>query len=184
MLAVLTQVAQAASDFNYNYDYNFNSNQVDTASAGLAVGMLLTILVVGLIAYLFFSFCFMKIFQKAGRKDAWAGFVPIYNNWVLNEVAGRPGWWALAGLIPFVGGVLALIVAIVVSIDLAKSFGKSGGFAALLILLPFIGYPMLAFGSAEYKGPAGPDGAKPTDQPPAAPQPPAAQPPQQPPVVQ
>lgn len=178
MLAVFSQLAQATSDLNYNYDYDFSSvANNDAASAGVAVGMMLFILAFALVAYLFFSFCFMKIFQKAGRKDAWAGFVPIYNSWVLNEVAGRPGWWALAGLIPFVGGVLALVVAIVVAIDLAKSFGKSGGFAALLVLLPFIGYPMLAFGSAKYQGPAGPEGAKPSAVDSNAPLPPAATPP-------
>ena len=40
-------------------------------------------------------------------------------------------------------------------VDLAKSFGKGGGFAAGLILLGFIFFPILAFGSSQYQGPAG-----------------------------
>jgi len=36
-------------------------------------------------------------------------------------------------------------------IDLAKSFGKGGGFTAGLILLPFIFLPILGFGSATYQ---------------------------------
>ncbi len=102
----------------------------------------------------------MKIFQKAGRKDAWTAWVPIYNTWVLFEIAGRPGWWALLGFIPIFGGIVAFVVGIIAMIDLAKSFGKEGGFAALLILLPVVGYPMLAFGDAKYHGPAGPEKTK------------------------
>jgi hypothetical protein len=39
-------------------------------------------------------------------------------------------------------------------VDLAKSFGKSGGYAVGLIFLSFIFIPMLGFGSAKYVGPA------------------------------
>jgi hypothetical protein len=56
-------------------------------------------------------------------------------------------------LIPFVN----VVVAIVVTVDMAKAFGKDAGYALLLIFLPFIGYPMLAFGDAEYQGGAGGD---------------------------
>jgi len=38
--------------------------------------------------------------------------------------------------------------------DLAKSFGKGDGFAAGLILRGFIFFPILAFGSSQYQGPA------------------------------
>lgn len=44
------------------------------------------------------------------------------------------------------------VVFIISVIDLAKAFGKSGGFAAGLIFLSVIFYPMLAFGSARYQG--------------------------------
>jgi hypothetical protein len=38
---------------------------------------------------------------------------------------------------------------------LSKSFGKEAGFTVGLILLGFVFYPILAFGDAEYQGPAG-----------------------------
>ncbi|MBZ0199154.1 MAG: DUF5684 domain-containing protein, partial [Ignavibacteriaceae bacterium] len=38
-------------------------------------------------------------------------------------------------------------------VDLAKVFGKGGGFAAGLIFLPMIFYPILGFGDAEYSSP-------------------------------
>ncbi len=89
------------------------------------------------------------IFSKA-NKPGWAAIVPIYNIIVLLEIVGRPLWWILIYLVPFVN----LIVVIIVLVELAKSFGKGVGFAVGLIFLPFIFYPMLAWGGATYQGPA------------------------------
>ncbi|GGU62686.1 DUF5684 domain-containing protein [Lentzea flava] len=89
-------------------------------------------------------------FAKAG-KPGWAAIIPIYNLYVLLKVAGRPGWWLILFIIPLVNFIMSIIVAI----DVAKSFGKGGAFGFfLLALLPFIGYPVLGFGSAQYRGPA------------------------------
>lgn len=93
-----------------------------------------------------------KVFTKAGQ-PGWASIIPIYNMWVLIQIAGKPGWWFILMLIPFVN----LVVGIIVVAALAARFGKGGGFAAGLILLPIIFYPILAFGDAKYSGPvAGP----------------------------
>jgi hypothetical protein len=89
-----------------------------------------------------------KMFVKAG-KPGWAAIVPIYNYIVLLEIVGRPIWWLVLLLIPFVN----IIVAIIVANDTSKAFGKGVGTTLLLIFLPFIGYPMLAFGDAKYVGP-------------------------------
>ena len=91
-----------------------------------------------------------KVYAKAG-KPGWAAIIPFYNIWVLLEIVGRPGWWIILFFVPFVN----FIIAILVSIDLAKSFGKSAAYGiVLLFLLNVIGYLMLGFGSAEYKGPS------------------------------
>ena len=58
-------------------------------------------------------------------------------------------------LIPFVN----FIIWIILCIDLAKSFGKGAGFGIGLILLSFIFFPILGFGSAQYQGPAAGEGA-------------------------
>lgn len=91
-----------------------------------------------------------KIFEKAGQ-PGWACIIPIYNFIVLMRVIGKPWWWLLLLLIPFVNIVLAIW-----SVNLlSKSFGKEESFTIGLLLLPFIFYPILAFGNATYKGPAG-----------------------------
>jgi hypothetical protein len=91
-----------------------------------------------------------RVFFKAG-KPGWAALIPLYNIYVLCQIVGRPGVWTLLACIPIMGIVINLILAL----DLAKSFGKSNAFGALLLwLFGIIGYPMLAFGSATYRGPS------------------------------
>jgi hypothetical protein len=88
-----------------------------------------------------------KLFVKAG-KPGWASIVPIYNIVVELEIVGRPAWWVALMFVPFVN----LIIAIIVLFDLAKAFGKGSGYAVFMLFLPFIAYPMLAFGDAKYVG--------------------------------
>lgn len=50
--------------------------------------------------------------------------------------------------------IAGFVVAIIVAVDLAKAFSRDGGFAILLILLPFVGFPLLGFSqTAVYRGP-------------------------------
>lgn len=139
-------------DYNYATDLTAADTGVLAAMMAFFAAYTLVILAVAV----FMIICMWKIFVKAGR-PGWAAIVPIYNLVVLMEIVGRPAWWVLLyflSVIPFVGWIGALIVGIIVMIDLAKSFGKDTGFAILLILLPIVGYPMLAFGKDTYVGPA------------------------------
>lgn len=124
---------------------------------GILGTMLIGAIVVGLVIYLFIGFCYGKIFERAG-KPMWAGFVPIYNLVILTQIIGRPAWWVavmlLGGFIPFVGTFIVIAVNIILSIDLAKSFGKDTTFGVLLGLLGFIFVPVLAFSDAQYIGPS------------------------------
>ncbi len=88
-----------------------------------------------------------KAFTKAGE-PGWAAIVPIYNAIVFLKIAGKPAWWIILCLIP----VANLVVAIIATLAFAKNFGRGGGFAAGLILLPVVFYPILGFGSASYVG--------------------------------
>jgi len=85
-------------------------------------------------------------FTKAG-KPGWGAIVPIYNMILLLEIAGKPIWWVILFLIPFVNFVILIIVCI----DVAKNFGQGAGFGLGLAFLGFIFYPILGFGSAQYK---------------------------------
>lgn len=90
-----------------------------------------------------------KIFAKAGQ-PGWTALVPIYNIFVLLKIINKPGWWIILMLIPLVNFIAAAIV----GIELAKVFGKSAVFGIFgLFLFSIIGYPILAFGDAQYKQP-------------------------------
>ena len=86
-----------------------------------------------------------KVFSQAGQ-PGWASIVPIYNIIVLLKIAGKPGWWFFLMLIP----VVNFVIVILTYIGLAQHYGKGGGFAAGLILLPIIFLPILAFSDAQY----------------------------------
>jgi hypothetical protein len=130
---------------DYSYTYSGNGSPADAAAAGIVGGCYsLFMLIIGIL----FLISLWKIFTKAG-KPGWAAIVPIYDIIVLLEVVGRPVWWVVLFIIPFAN----IFVGIQLSVDLAKSFGKTTGFALGLIFLSPIFYPMLAFGSAQYAGP-------------------------------
>ena len=105
MLPTLTHLAQTTSYYTTDY----STTTTNTMSTGALLGMLLVMAVLGLALYVFFGVCYSKLFKKASHKNAWAGWIPLYNMWVYFEVAGRPGWWALLSLISPINIVLGFI---------------------------------------------------------------------------
>ena len=95
---------------------------------------------------LFLIVSMWKVFEKAGQ-PGWGIFIPIYNIYLLLLIAGRPGWWIILYFIPLVNHVIGIIV----TIDIAKNFGKEAISDVGLFFLGFIFYPILAFGSSKYQ---------------------------------
>ena len=91
-----------------------------------------------------------KIFKKAGQ-PGWASIVPIYNYVVMLQIIKKPLWWIVLFFIPLVNAVMAIVLVY----NMAKVFGKGAGFTLGMIFLPFVFYPMLAFGDAVYTAPVG-----------------------------
>jgi hypothetical protein len=117
----------------------------ETSTSGNAPGPIFWICYSAVIIFLIAAI--WKVFAKAGQ-PGWASIIPIYNWIVLCKIVGRPAWWVLLLLICFP------IFYIIICIDLAKSFGKGGGFAVGLILLSVVFFPILGFGNAQYQGPS------------------------------
>ena len=115
------------------------------AAAGMGIGF--TIFMLAFIVLMVASM--WRVFTKAG-KPGWAAIIPIYNFVVMLQIAGKPVWWIIGMLIPFVN----FIVMILMTVAIAKAFGKGVGFAIGMIVLGPIFYPILAFGSATYTAPA------------------------------
>ncbi len=124
-----------------NHAFPFAQTSQEGSAAGGAVFMIIWLaLGIGAIAGLW------QTFVKAG-KPGWGAIIPIYNAILLLEIAGKPVWWIILFIIPFVN----VVVAILVAIDVAKNFGKGPGFGLGLAFLGFFFYPILGFGSARYK---------------------------------
>lgn len=117
----------------------------DTAGSAAAAGLGLGFMLVSLAVALLMIASMWKIFVKAG-KPGWAAIVPIYNFIVLLEIAGKPAWWIILLIVP----VVNFIIVIMLSISLAKKFGKGVGYGLGLAFLGVVFYPMLGFGDSRY----------------------------------
>jgi hypothetical protein len=136
MFAALSTLAQSYDPYSLT-DYSTTPTTSTSLPAGFWVAYVAFIVLLVV--------CEWKVFVKAG-KAGWAALVPIYNTVVMLQIIGRPWWWILLLLIP----VVNIYFAIKVYYEFAKVFGKGVGYTLLLLFLPIIGYPMLAFGDAKY----------------------------------
>lgn len=122
--------------------FKFSSYFIDVCIVGI-----LSLFVFFFIVFLLFIniLGMWKIFEKAGE-PGWASIVPFYNIIVMLKIVEKPSWWFILFLIPLVN----IIISIMVAYALSKKFGKYDDFVFGLVLLPFIFYPILGFGDAEY----------------------------------
>lgn len=111
------------------------------------MGILVVWVVIALAVALIQVIGMWKAFDKAGQKG-WMAIVPILNIYVLIKIAGKEAWWLILFLIPCV----SIVASIIVYIEFAKRFGKSGAYGIGLAFLGIIFWPMLGFGDAQYQG--------------------------------
>ena len=131
-----------------DYTTTVNPADLDPTTQGFLAGLSLVYIIVGILAIIFLIIATWIIYKKAGEKG-WACIIPIYNLIVLFRIV-KMDWWHILIFIfvPFA----AIVYGILLDFKLAKVFGKGVGFGFLLLLIPIIGYPVLAFGSAKYEG--------------------------------
>ena len=147
-------------DYSYTHEYEsapvtpavleYDDYHFDEVASLIALGILLVIWFFSLICAVIKIVGLWKVFKKAGR-GGWEAIIPIYSDWELYEITGYQGWLSLLVLIPIFGGIVRFVFQILAKIRLAKSFGKSDGFAVGLILLEVVFYPILGFDKSKYK---------------------------------
>ncbi len=119
--------------------------QVGYEAAG--AGALIAVNLVSLLVSVLVIASMWKVFAKAGL-PGWAALIPIFNIVVWLQMVGRPIWWLALLFVPFVN----FVVTIIITLDVARVFGKGSGFGLGLVFLPFAFYPILGFGDARYQG--------------------------------
>ena len=142
---------------------------LDAFFGEMAIGTMILVIFLGLIllaAAIITIIAECKVFTKAGEKW-WKVFIPVYNSWIQAKIAGLAWWWLPIFLVAsalteieklsFVAGMVVILTSFNYNFNIAKKFGKSNAFALLLTFLPFIGYPILGFGTAKYNASADTD---------------------------
>lgn len=150
--------------------------QQSAASQGMMAGFLIFFGIAGLFAIIIQ----WKINVKAGQ-PGWACLIPIYNIIIYLRIIGRPVSWlfvylgclilygigiytmflnpaspsAVSGILTFASILTLVIVSIIDTNRLSKSFGRGVGFTVGLVLLSLIFMAILAFGNDAYIGPNG-----------------------------
>jgi hypothetical protein len=160
----LTQFAQSYTSLDTSY-----GPTTTTTSSSLSGGVVALIILLSLAVAAICIASMWVLYKRAGR-PGWASIVPLYNVWVLFELTGFPGWLAILMLVPFVNFVVG-IIEIVAIVKFVQLFGKGVGFGILTIFFPFVMLPILAFGKAQYQGPAAGPGNSTDPSQPVAPQP-------------
>jgi hypothetical protein len=115
--------------------------------ASIVSGALILLVMLAVMAVMIASM--WKVFVKAGQ-PGWAAIVPVYNIIILLNIVGKPLWWIALFCLPLAN----IAVMIMISIEVAKSFGKTPAFGLGLAFLSPIFYPILGFGDARYLGPS------------------------------
>lgn len=138
----------------------------DNDSANAVMAVLVMLISAGVfmffmaITYIVTSIIMGFMFKKAGE-PMWKAWVPVYNMWVLYELAGYKGWVyllvvlsaTLLGWIPVVGFVVALAaiaVTIMVALNLQRAYGKETVWIILYIFLPLVWMAVIAFDKSTY----------------------------------
>lgn len=105
--------------------------------------------VVYLAVLVFMVATYWVLFTKAG-KPGWASLIPFYNIIVMLEIGGKPAWWIILLLVPF----LNIVIGIMALAAFLKAYGRGGAGSVLLALFfPIIYLPYLAFSSnVRYEG--------------------------------
>ncbi|MCF8364678.1 MAG: signal peptidase I [Bacteroidales bacterium] len=102
-------------------------------------------LTVLIIIFLFFPVFLIPIFKKVGIAS-WKAVIPMLNYWEWNKMNGKPFWWFLLLLVPFINIFMVFLMVV----ETVKGFGKYGlGEQALAVLFPFIYLPYLGTDAKE-----------------------------------
>ena len=153
-------------DYTNDAVYYQTSSSADPAVTAAVVAVFFTFMLLIVVAsYAISAFLLGRLFKKADVPQ-WIAWVPIYNTWKLLEMGGQQGFWAILGLIPFVGFV-SLVFIYIAMFNIGKKLGKDDWFILLAIFVPVVWLIWLGFDDSKWPKAAKPVSATATTAKPA-----------------
>lgn len=122
----------------YEYKEYMQSNSPDVLFSVIVTIIYVVVIVLSLVG-------FWKLFKKAGR-PGWHCLIPVFSTYQLIKISNKPGWWLILMFIP----IVQILFSLLIYIELAKAFGRSTAFGALLLWLFPIGFLIIGFGKSKY----------------------------------
>jgi signal peptidase I len=90
------------------------------------------------------------IFQKAGHAG-WKVLIPVYNLYIWVRIAGKPRWWIIFLLIPYINIFMVMLLLV----EMLKGFNRDTiGAQVLCILFPYVYLPLMGFGKSKFIHPS------------------------------
>ena len=80
---------------------------------------------------LYLLYSIYRIARKTNTAHAWLAWIPVVNFFLLLKIAGKPAWWFVLILVPFVN----LVIVVMVWMRISKTLHKPG-WLGLLMLVP------------------------------------------------
>lgn len=118
-------------DLHYQYEINFKGMQI----AGYSLYVLLLICIVSMWGTL-----------KKTRNKGWISLIPFYNIGCLSKDVLGSAWWPLLLFVP-IGNVVFMFM---LYYNMTKVFNKSDSYCVLMMFVPSVLWPLLAFDNSEY----------------------------------
>ena len=128
-----------------NTDTTTYNDALSGAEGGAIAGLFLFLIILGAALEIICLAGMWKTASKAGQVGILA-CIPIVQIFIAMLIAKKPLWWVLLCLVPIVNFIVLLIVVH----EISKRFGRGIGTTIGLVCLPFVFWPILGFGSAQY----------------------------------
>jgi uncharacterized membrane protein YoaK (UPF0700 family) len=128
-----------------NTDTTTYNDALSGAAGGAIAGLFLFLIILGAALQIISLAGMWKTASKAGQVGILA-CIPIVQIFIAMLIAKKPLWWVLLCLVPIVNFIVLLIVVH----EISKRFGRGIGTTIGLVCLPFVFWPILGFGSAQY----------------------------------
>ena len=125
----------------------------------LGIGVLMIIIAIAWAVFYYIGL--WKMFKKAG-KQGWESIIPIYNTWILVEIAGLKNYWFIISLAPTLGSLItdnallswvfsiaSLLANVAIVYNISKKFSKDTTWFILSIFFGGITLPLLGYSNRD-----------------------------------